>query len=136
MRGCAAAAAGASASAPATAAATTAMTAFTEGNVWRTGSALWETRPRTRPSLVEVLSSVADRRSSPAGLHRTIPALPVRDVGAAVACYRERFGFTPAYEAPDFAVLRRDDAVLHLWGATDEEWRTREKLERQPICSG
>jgi hypothetical protein len=30
----------------------------------------------------------------------------------------------------------RDDAVLHLWGATDEGWRSREDLVRQPICSG
>ena len=28
-----------------------------------------------------------------AGLHRTIPALPVREMGAAVAFYRERLGF-------------------------------------------
>ena len=30
----------------------------------------------------------------------------------------------------------RDDAVLHLWGATDEQWRSREDLNRQPVCSG
>ena len=28
-----------------------------------------------------------------AGMHRTIPALPVREVAAAVGFYRERFGF-------------------------------------------
>ncbi len=37
---------------------------------------------------------------------------------------------------PDFAVLGRDEAVLHLWGATDSEWRSREDLASQPICSG
>jgi len=45
---------------------------------------------------------------------KTIPALPVRDVGAAVAHYRDRFGFEAPHEAADFAVLVRDDAVLHL----------------------
>ncbi len=75
-------------------------------------------------------------RGGGAGLHRTIPALPVRDVGAAVAYYRERFGFDARYETGGFAVLVRDDAVLHLWGATDDDWRSREDLDRQPICSG
>jgi catechol 2,3-dioxygenase-like lactoylglutathione lyase family enzyme len=79
--------------------------------------------------------SSADRRAA-AGLHRTIPALPVRDVGAAVAYYRDRFGFDAPYETGDFAVLARDDAELHVWGATDDEWRSREGLDRQPICSG
>ena len=72
----------------------------------------------------------------PAGLHRTIPALPVRDVAAAVAHYRDRFGFEARHVAEDFAVLVRDDAAIHLWGATDEEWRSRENLVEQPICSG
>jgi uncharacterized glyoxalase superfamily protein PhnB len=71
-----------------------------------------------------------------AGLHRTIPALPARNVRDAVAHYRERFGFTPAHETDDFAVLVRDDAVLHLWGASDEEWRSREDLATRPIRSG
>ncbi len=71
-----------------------------------------------------------------AGLHRTIPALPVRDVRAAVAHYVERFGFEVRHHDGDFAVITRDDAVLHLWGATDEEWRTRADLAERPICSG
>ena len=69
-------------------------------------------------------------------LGRTIPALPVRDVGAAVAFYRDRLGFTARHEAGNFAVLARDDAVLHLWGATDEEWRSRDDLPADPIRSG
>jgi uncharacterized glyoxalase superfamily protein PhnB len=71
-----------------------------------------------------------------AGLARTIPALPVRDVPKAVAHYRERFGFDSPHQTHDFAVLVRDDAVLHLWGATDEEWRSREDLAERPISSG
>ena len=71
-----------------------------------------------------------------AGLHRTIPALPVRDVPAAVAHYRERFGFEPRHETDGFAVIARDDAVVHLWGSSDEDWRTRADLRERPICSG
>jgi catechol 2,3-dioxygenase-like lactoylglutathione lyase family enzyme len=70
------------------------------------------------------------------GLHRTIPALPVRDVQAALAHYVERFGFEVRHHDGDFAVIIRDDAVLHLWGATDESWRTRPDLADRPICSG
>jgi hypothetical protein len=71
-----------------------------------------------------------------AGLHRTIPALPVNNLGAAVAYYRDRFGFDASHETGDFAVLVRDDAVLHLWGATDDAWSSREDLGRHPVCSG
>jgi uncharacterized glyoxalase superfamily protein PhnB len=73
---------------------------------------------------------------APAGLHNTIPALPVRDVGSAVAHYRERFGFDAPHETGDFAVLVRDDAVLHLWSANDEGWRTRTNLLDRPVRSG
>jgi uncharacterized glyoxalase superfamily protein PhnB len=55
---------------------------------------------------------------------------------AAVAYYRDRFGFDVSHETGDFAVLVRDDAVLHLWGATDGDWRSRDDLGRHPICSG
>jgi len=71
-----------------------------------------------------------------AGLHRTIPALPVRDMRAAVAYYRERFGFDARHETDGLAVLARDDAVLHLWAAGDEDWRSREDLRERPVCSG
>jgi hypothetical protein len=48
----------------------------------------------------------------------------------------DRFGFDVSHETGDFAVLVRDDAVLHLWGATDGDWRSRDDLGRHPICSG
>jgi hypothetical protein len=60
----------------------------------------------------------------------------VRDVGAAVAHYRENFGFDSRHETEDFAVIGRDDAVIHLWGSTDETWRSRDDLAGKPICSG
>jgi catechol 2,3-dioxygenase-like lactoylglutathione lyase family enzyme len=81
------------------------------------------------------LEAEPDRRAA-AGLHRTIPALPVRDVAAAVAFYHDRFGFSAPHETAGFAVLVRDDAVLHLWGATDDDWRSREDLRDKPVCSG
>jgi uncharacterized glyoxalase superfamily protein PhnB len=78
------------------------------------------------------------RETSPmsAGLSRTIPALPVRDVAAAVTRYREAFGFEARFTSGDFAVLVRDEAAIHLWGATDEEWRSRDALRERPISSG
>jgi catechol 2,3-dioxygenase-like lactoylglutathione lyase family enzyme len=71
-----------------------------------------------------------------AGLHRTIPALPVRDMAAAVACYRDRFGFDVPHETEGFAVVVRDDAVIHLWHAGDEDWRSRPDLAERPVRSG
>jgi catechol 2,3-dioxygenase-like lactoylglutathione lyase family enzyme len=69
-------------------------------------------------------------------LGRTIPALPVRDVGAAVAYYVERFGFEARHADDGFAVLVRDDAALHLWHAGDDGWPSRDDLRERPICSG
>ena len=69
-------------------------------------------------------------------MHRTIPALPVREMGAAVTFYRERFGFGVLHHDGGFAVLGRDEAVLHLWEAGDEGWRRREDLAERPVCSG
>jgi catechol 2,3-dioxygenase-like lactoylglutathione lyase family enzyme len=71
-----------------------------------------------------------------AGMHRTIPALPVREVAAAVGFYRERLGFDVLHHDGGFAVLGRDDAVLHLWEAGDEAWRSRADLGEKPVCSG
>ena len=68
-------------------------------------------------------------------LGQTIPALPVRDTTSAVGFYRDRFGFGVAHHNGGFAVLRRDEAVVHLWEASDETWRSRESFER-PVCSG
>jgi catechol 2,3-dioxygenase-like lactoylglutathione lyase family enzyme len=66
---------------------------------------------------------------------RTIPALPARDVAASVDFYRERFGFEALHHENGFAVLGRDDAIVHLWQASDETWRKRDSIER-PVRSG
>jgi catechol 2,3-dioxygenase-like lactoylglutathione lyase family enzyme len=68
-------------------------------------------------------------------LSQTIPALPVRDAAAAVDFYRDRLGFEVLHHDGGFAVLARDDAVLHLWEAGDESWRERDSLAR-PVRSG
>lgn len=71
-----------------------------------------------------------------AGLGRTVPALPVREVGAAVEFYRARFGFEAVHADGGFAVLVRDDARIHLWQAADESWRSRTDLAERPVDSG
>ena len=68
-------------------------------------------------------------------LSQTIPALPVRDAAAAVAFYRDRLGFDVLHHDGGFAVLCRDDAVVHLWEASDESWREHNGGE-SPVCSG
>jgi catechol 2,3-dioxygenase-like lactoylglutathione lyase family enzyme len=68
-------------------------------------------------------------------LGQTIPALPVRDAAASVDFYRDRLGFEVLHNDGGFAVLRRDEAVLHLWEASDESWRNGVDLER-PVRSG
>ena len=68
-------------------------------------------------------------------LTQTIPALPVRSVAEAVRFYRDRLGFEALHHDGGFAVMGRDEAVLHLWEAGDEAWRERDRGER-PVCSG
>ena len=70
-----------------------------------------------------------------ATLSQAIPALPVRDAAAAAAFYRDRLGFTVLHHDGGFAVLGRDDAVVHVWEAGDETWRNRDSIER-PVQSG
>lgn len=68
-------------------------------------------------------------------LGRTIPALPVRDVAAAVTFYADKLGFHVLHHDGGFAVLGRDDAVLHLWESGDESWQTRSGAGK-PVRSG
>lgn len=69
-------------------------------------------------------------------LTQTIPAMPVRDMLAAVAFYRDRLGFEVLHHDVGFAVLCRDEAVVHLWESSDESWRERDDTREQPIRSG
>ncbi len=69
-------------------------------------------------------------------LTQTIPAMPVRDMPAAVAFYRDRLGFDVLHHDGGFAVLCRDEAVVHLWESSDESWRDRAEAAAKPVCSG
>jgi catechol 2,3-dioxygenase-like lactoylglutathione lyase family enzyme len=68
-------------------------------------------------------------------LSRTIPALPVRATAASADFYRDRLGFQVLHHDGGFAVLARDEAVLHIWQAGDESWRQRDSIDR-PVQSG
>jgi len=67
-------------------------------------------------------------------LSQTIPALPVSSMVDAVDFYRDRLGFDVLHHDRGFAVACRDEAVLHLWEASDESWRDRSAGE--PVQSG
>ena len=69
-------------------------------------------------------------------LTQTIPAMPVREMPAAVAFYRDRLGFEVLHHDGGFAVLCRDEAVVHLWESSDESWRERGDAYEKPVCSG
>ena len=68
-------------------------------------------------------------------LTQTIPAMPVRDMTAAVAFYESKLGFEALHRDGGFAVLGRDDAVVHLWESSDEAWRQSMDPDK-PVCSG
>jgi catechol 2,3-dioxygenase-like lactoylglutathione lyase family enzyme len=68
-------------------------------------------------------------------LGQTIPALPVRNAKKAVDFYRDRLGFDVLHHDGGFAVVTRDDAVVHLWEAGDDSWSERTTIER-PVRSG
>jgi len=70
------------------------------------------------------------------GFSRTVPALPVRDMPAAVAFYETRYGFEVIHADEGFARLQRDDAQVHLWRADDTAWRARPDLVDRPVVSG
>lgn len=69
-------------------------------------------------------------------LGRVIPALPVKNVDAAVAHYRDRLGFDALYGDGSFAVVGRDDARIHLWLADDRSWADRTDTPRRPVVTG
>lgn len=63
------------------------------------------------------------------------PSLPSSDVERAKGFYREVLSFEEVASAEGFALLRRDDASITLWGATDESWK--EQLDpAKPVRSG
>src|SRR3954451_11005735 len=78
------------------------------------------------------------RAGHPGGMSllRTIPALPVADLGLALAGWTSRLGYSAAHVGAGLAVLRRDDAEVHLWEADDVGWARRADLADRPVRSG
>lgn len=52
-------------------------------------------------------------------LTSTVPVLPVRDIGEAIAFYQQRLGFALAFQQGDYAGVSRDQAMLHLDGVVN-----------------
>ena len=63
-----------------------------------------------------------------------IPSLPVSNMERSAAFYHDKLGFTLVFQKEGFAKLQRDAVEIHLWGATDEDWRTRNGSS--PVSSG
>ncbi len=72
------------------------------------------------------------------GLGAATPALPVQNIGAAVQHYADKFGFECPHQDDGFAIVNRDEAYLHLWGASDDGWRLRPEKELRdwPVTTG
>jgi hypothetical protein len=65
------------------------------------------------------------------------------DAGGAEPCqrrrllfYAEKLGFVARHQEGGFAIVRRDDAELHLTQLADESWRQRPDLAARPVVSG
>ena len=70
-------------------------------------------------------------------LLRAIPALPVSNLEASLAWYRDALHFTIGHQEGGFAIVKRDDVELHLWAATDHRWRLAPPADgASPVCSG
>lgn len=69
-------------------------------------------------------------------LARAVPALPVRDVAAAVDAYATRFAFSTHHVSDDFARLVRDDVEIDLWLADDTRRRIDPRDPGNPVVSG
>lgn len=70
-------------------------------------------------------------------LVKTIPALPVQDIETAIVFYRDRLGFTVGHHDDSFAIVTRDEVELHLWAASDQNWKMRPStMSSQPVVSG
>lgn len=70
-------------------------------------------------------------------MKKTIPGIPVYDIEEAVSFYEDRFGFEGGYRDKEFAILNRDDVVIHLWAARDNRWKLRSFfLFIRPVWSG
>jgi catechol 2,3-dioxygenase-like lactoylglutathione lyase family enzyme len=66
-----------------------------------------------------------------------MPAVPVRNLDAAIEFYRHKLGFTLRHrEHGGGAFIIRDAAELHLTQLNDESWQTRSDFIERPVKSG
>jgi len=60
----------------------------------------------------------------------------VSDIGAAVEFYDKKLSFQRLHQEQGFAIVGRDQAMINLWLAGDDRWRTRDDLASGPVKSG
>ena len=63
-----------------------------------------------------------------------IPALPVSDISRSIRFFHEVLHFRVAHQDESFAVLKREEVELHLWLASDLDWKSRSGS--LPVVSG
>jgi catechol 2,3-dioxygenase-like lactoylglutathione lyase family enzyme len=72
-----------------------------------------------------------------ATLGSIMPALPVRNLDAALDFYRDKLGFTVRHrEDGGGAIVVRDAVELHLTQLNDESWKVRPDFFDRPVKSG
>lgn len=68
---------------------------------------------------------------------KSIPALPVINIKIAADFYKTKLGFAIPYEDKSFAILNRDDVILHFCVSSDNSWKTKSnEIFSNPIISG
>jgi len=50
--------------------------------------------------------------------------------------YRDLVGFSVVHADTGYAIVQRDDCVIHLWLADDSRWRDRADFAARPVHSG
>lgn len=70
-------------------------------------------------------------------MKKTIPALPVQDIGNSIAFYSTKLGFSIDHHDDGFCIVVRDEIEIHLWKSGDETWKNKgASLVTNPISSG
>ena len=67
-------------------------------------------------------------------LLHSVPAFPVTHLDRSTAFYRDKLGFSVAFQKEGFVKLVCDAVELHLWLANDEQWHNRDSSK--PVVSG
>jgi catechol 2,3-dioxygenase-like lactoylglutathione lyase family enzyme len=65
-----------------------------------------------------------------------MPAVPVRNLDASLAFYRDKLGFTVRHREQGGAIIVRDATERHLTQLDDESWKTRPDFLSRPVKTG